>query len=615
MAPPVRPPQETVDFTGPPSSAPTIPFGEPAGDVKTAELSAVFGVIERSAFVDAIKPSTSVMNGDRARAKELSLLRPPEPVADSVPEAATRSSARSSGVRNVQRPPLPTLDLNHTAVCTHGVLRSHELARARVMVRVTGICAVIGTILLQLIEPVFDLTHGSAAVALLATVGIALWLEVKLLLHATLTRRQHLVLGFTTLAAILTVLAAAGPASPVALLAALLAHHYAGSGRRLETFGVPLLASVGIFGVGAATAADLLHPIGPFTTHATMTLAWTACLSAFVILAASLSHYRVTRIAQAAARARARVGRREALLDEAYANLGVLKTPMAGLRTGHQLGRFTAGAIIGRSHRAEIYAARAASDQPAEELRVAVKLYSPPLDRAETLAMYSRAVAASATSPTFVQILDYGALMCGSFFVASELLTGPDLGTQLREPQAMNNTEALILLDELAAALDRAHESELVHGNLKPENIVRDQRGRWRITDFGTPGARLVQSISAPRYRAPEARGVGTTPQEDVFSLAAIAYRLIIRCPAFCDHDPFETGDRRPIRPSALAPIPSDVDAIFALGLAADPNLRLTSTSEFTGGLRAALAGELPADLWARAHMVLALEPWSPSPL
>src|SRR5690606_13970077 len=106
-------------------------------------------------------------------------------------------------------------------------------------------------------------------------------------------------------------------------------------------------------------------------------------------------------------------------------------------------------------------------------------------------------------------------------------------------------------------------------------NVLRERNGRWRIVDFGTAALPSSASARMPRYVAPELLAGGSADaRADVFSLAALAYRALTSCPAFCGADPFESCASglavRPARPSDIANVHPDVDRVMALALSSD---------------------------------------------
>jgi len=98
---------------------------------------------------------------------------------------------------------------------------------------------------------------------------------------------------------------------------------------------------------------------------------------------------------------------------------------------------------------------------------------------------------------------------------------------------------ALEILKQIASALEYAHGRQLIHRDIKPQNILFDNEGNAYLTDFGFAksmassdgGASLSLSgaaVGTPAYMSPEAwDGLGWTPAADIYSLACVFYEML----------------------------------------------------------------------------------------
>lgn len=114
----------------------------------------------------------------------------------------------------------------------------------------------------------------------------------------------------------------------------------------------------------------------------------------------------------------------------------------------------------------------------------------------------------------------------------------------LRERGAYSVDETLEILEQVADALDYAHEHQVIHRDIKPANVMLDSRNRVIITDFGiakalTEGALTASGsvIGTPYFMSPE-QGMGkpVTGAADQYSVAVMAFRML------AGHIPFD-GD------------------------------------------------------------------------
>lgn len=185
-------------------------------------------------------------------------------------------------------------------------------------------------------------------------------------------------------------------------------------------------------------------------------------------------------------------------------------------------------------------------------------------------------------------------------YLAMGLVEGKDLEASI---DSLSPQELAAILSQAARALHEAHLVGVVHRDLKPGNILLDERGQPLIADLGLARAGVAQALTqtgeilgTPAYMAPEQiedpRSVD--PRSDVYALGAILYRGLAGGPPFqgpllqvLDH----VLTRQP--PALPAELPSEVRAIVRRALAKDPGARYPSAlalaedlERFTGGER-----------------------------
>ena len=147
-----------------------------------------------------------------------------------------------------------------------------------------------------------------------------------------------------------------------------------------------------------------------------------------------------------------------------------------------------------------------------------------------------------AKHPSLVRIFRTGRVPDGRYFAAMEFVEGMSIAEEIRHRGSIPWAEAVVVLEQLAAAVGVLHEARIVHRDLKPENVlVRTSRTgaiRAKLIDFGF--AKLVHqrdyvdsgveptTLSTPLYLAPEvARGLGTSRASDVYACGALAYEML----------------------------------------------------------------------------------------
>ena len=229
---------------------------------------------------------------------------------------------------------------------------------------------------------------------------------------------------------------------------------------------------------------------------------------------------------------------------------------------------------------------------------VAVKILGADADEAfrERFADEARR-AAAVTHPNVVTVFDEGR-SDGESFMVMEYVRGKTLRDVIRERGPLPAHEAARVVAQIAAALDAAHEAGVIHCDVKPANVILDERGTAKLTDFGIAraarGPREHELIGTARYIAPE-RVAGEPPTErsDIYSLGLVAYELLAGQPAYAEMDTDDLLRRRlddpaPTLRSARVGVPDGVDAVVGRALARDPNDRYASAGGFARQLLAA---------------------------
>ncbi|HEX3474320.1 MAG TPA: serine/threonine-protein kinase [Kofleriaceae bacterium] len=291
-----------------------------------------------------------------------------------------------------------------------------------------------------------------------------------------------------------------------------------------------------------------------------------------------------------------------------------------GRFTGHVVGRWELGAVLGRGAMGEVYDARGTGTGALAAVKlVRRELLGDPrnLDRF----LREVRIAGSIDTPHVVKVLDASAPHDPLPFLVMERLHGVTLGEILRAGP-LSGDPLLAMVTQIGEALDRACDAGVVHRDLKPHNLFRcgdgpaaaAPAGTWKILDFGIAllgdnSGTLTRglAIGTPPYMAPEqARGEPVDHRADLYALGAVIYRCLTgRVPFVARDTPallYAVVHAMPVRPSALAAVSPHVEAFLQIALAKSRDARFASGAELAMALSAAAQGALPDLLVRRAR-------------
>jgi serine/threonine protein kinase len=264
---------------------------------------------------------------------------------------------------------------------------------------------------------------------------------------------------------------------------------------------------------------------------------------------------------------------------------------------GHRL-----DAIAGRGGMGVVYK----STHIALDRVVALKLIAPEISGDEQFRerfKQESMTAAALDHPNVVPIYDAGEEH-GQLYVTMRHVPGTDLRALIEQSGALPPAEAASIIAQIADALDAAHEKGLVHRDVKPGNILIEDRGGTRhayLTDFGLTKHAASESgmtktgmfVGTLDYIAPEQlQGQAVDARTDVYSLACVLYQAVTgQVPYPRDSEPSKMwahmGEDPPSVTQARADVPEAFEDVVKRGMAKKPEDRYPSTGDLG---RAALA-------------------------
>ncbi len=286
------------------------------------------------------------------------------------------------------------------------------------------------------------------------------------------------------------------------------------------------------------------------------------------------------------------------------------------LPPGLTIGQYQIVQKIGEGGMGAVYKA----DQPSIPRSVVIKvLGSSFADHPDALDRFRRELdmITRLEHPHILPVYDYGEVNSNPYIVM-RFMSGGSLQDRLQAP-AFNRAEALRLLDQVAVALDFAHDRGIIHRDLKPANILLDEAGNAYLADFGLAktmsGTQDLtatgSTLGSPAYMSPEqARGQKLDRRSDVYAFAVLVYRIL------SGRLPFEAKtaweyitkhiSEEPASIRRYAPdLPPAVEAVLGAGLAKDPLSRPERATGLMASLKMALSADPGSPQTQQAHKPL----------
>ncbi|MER7015092.1 protein kinase [Saccharopolyspora sp. NPDC000359] len=204
--------------------------------------------------------------------------------------------------------------------------------------------------------------------------------------------------------------------------------------------------------------------------------------------------------------------------------------------------------------------------------------------------------------PHVIPIHAYGEID-GRLYLDMRLVEGTDVGSLLAARGPMRPADAVVILEQVAQALDAAHAEGLVHRDVKPSNILVGDNGFAYLVDFGIAASLRASgnltstgyAVGTLAYMAPERFEDGPVDHRaDVYSLACVLYQCLTGAKPFAGETAASLVNahlnHKPPKPAAIrADLPREFDHIVARGMAKDPADRYGSAGELARAARQAL--------------------------
>lgn len=209
--------------------------------------------------------------------------------------------------------------------------------------------------------------------------------------------------------------------------------------------------------------------------------------------------------------------------------------------------------------------------------------------------------ASSLSNPNIVEVYDVGEDN-GEYYIVMEYIEGKHLKQLLKKRGKLTVSEAVDIVMQITDGLSVAHDSYIIHRDIKPQNIMILENGLVKITDFGIAMAinstQLTQTNSvmgSVHYLPPEqANGKGATLQSDIYSIGILFYELLTGKLPFKGENAVEIALKHLKEPlpsirDELPNIPQSVENIIIKATAKNPKNRYADAREMHEDLKTCL--------------------------
>ena len=264
----------------------------------------------------------------------------------------------------------------------------------------------------------------------------------------------------------------------------------------------------------------------------------------------------------------------------------------ADIWVGRQYGPYSITELLGRGTVAHVYRASLRDGR-----EVALKVLTPFAEaRREIRALFEQEfeLMARIEHPNVLKVMHVG-VIAGTHYIEIEPVEGETCWDRVQSQKTIGLSDAIAIIQQMCSALDQVHQRRIVHRDVKPSNIMLDEKhGRAVLFDFGLAhdlnGPRPPEGrvFGSPMFLAPEqALGNSVDGRTDLYGLGVSLYRLLVGAVPFY-------GERNELRHAHVklsppdprdAGVADDLSEIVLRAMSKDPELRFQSGADFAAAL------------------------------
>ena len=266
-------------------------------------------------------------------------------------------------------------------------------------------------------------------------------------------------------------------------------------------------------------------------------------------------------------------------------------------------GRYEISEKIGSGGMADVYRA---TDSILNRT-VAIKVLHPHFaNEKDFVARFKREAQAAAnlTHPNIVNIYDWGA-EDSTYFIVMEYLVGRSLKEIIEDQAPLDEKLIVDIIRQVLKAVEAAHDSDLVHRDIKPHNIIISDDGTVKVMDFGIAksiSSTLTQTgsiMGTAFYLSPEqAQGAEVSGASDLYSVGVVLYEMATGKVPFDGESPVSIALKHvheaPVPPRRLNPdLSLSLQTIILKAISKNPNDRYSNAAELRDDLGRSANGEM----------------------